>query len=179
MISPFALLTTWTCYGTWLPGDSRGHVSNILLPGGGFDRKHNVVGTPYSEGDSHTRKIAYQEQNFPTVYLSSEQANCVADALVGAASAKGWSILQAAVMANHIHVVTMNCPNDGSLVRKIYKGVTQAALSKMHGSPKRWWTHGGSDRYKYDHTAIETAIHYVANQERMLAGIKDMVAFRL
>jgi hypothetical protein len=29
---PFALHITWTCYGTWLPGDQRGHVSNVLLP---------------------------------------------------------------------------------------------------------------------------------------------------
>ena len=76
---PFALLTTWTCYGTWLPGDSRGHVSNILFPGGGFERKHNQVGTPYAEGDSYTRTVAYSEQSFPTVYLTSEQASNLCD----------------------------------------------------------------------------------------------------
>ena len=101
------------------------------------------------------------------------------ESLLSAAIARGWSIPEAAVMANHVHIVFVNCPNDGPSVRKVYKGVTQAALSRQHGSPKRWWTHGGSDRFKNDDAAIEAAIQYVANQERMLAGIKDMVVFRV
>src|SRR3954454_4062773 len=32
----FALHITWTCYGTWLPGDERGHVSDVIFPDGGF-----------------------------------------------------------------------------------------------------------------------------------------------
>jgi len=32
-----AMFFTWTTYGTWLPGDERGHVSNKLRPTGGFE----------------------------------------------------------------------------------------------------------------------------------------------
>src|SRR6266852_1278521 len=113
---PFALHITWTCYGTWLPGDRRGHVSNVLLPEGGFRPKENVPGTPYSRGDKFTHQRARALQKEPTVYLTAEQALVVAVSLNQAAQARGWRILRGAVMANHIHVVLMDCPNDGPAV---------------------------------------------------------------
>ncbi len=40
-------LLTWTCYGHWLPGDSRGFVGNVLNDLG--ERVvHNLPGTPYA-----------------------------------------------------------------------------------------------------------------------------------
>ena len=174
---PFAIHITWTCYGTWLPGDPRGYVSNTLLPDGGFEPKQNTPGTPYTQDDTHTREQAGENQVHPTVRLGREQAVCVAETLVEAASARGWRIIRAATMDNHTHVVITDCPDDGPAVRRVLKGVTQAALSAQLGHPRRWWTEGGSDRYKHDHEAIEAAVGYVARQPGMLAGVDDMRPF--
>src|SRR5258706_7218746 len=92
----FALHITWTCYGTRLPGDERGHVSNILLPGGGFLPKQNVPGTAIAPGDAYTRARAQALQKGATVWLTPAQAVCTAAALVEAARARGWYILRAA-----------------------------------------------------------------------------------
>src|SRR5436190_15258022 len=78
----FAWHITWTCYGTWLPGDPRGHVSNILLPGGGFERKRNTPGTPVMPGDAYTQDRARALQKYETVWLTQEQALIAAHALV-------------------------------------------------------------------------------------------------
>jgi len=171
---PFALHITWTCYGTWLPGDPRGHVSNSLLPDGSFLPKRNIPGTAYSEGDARTHQRAQALQKYPTVLLAASQALCVVKSLLEAANARDWRILRAAVMSNHTHVVIADCPDDGSAVRRILKGVTQAALSRADGRPTKWWTKGGSDRYKHGHEAIEAAIRYVARQAGVLAAIDDM-----
>jgi REP element-mobilizing transposase RayT len=170
---PFALLITWTCYGTWLPGDPRGHVSNTLLPEGGFLPKENVPGTPYSQGDEFTRQRARSLQRGPTVYLTAEQALVVADSLCQAAQTRGWRILRGSVMANHVHVVVMDCPIDGPAVRRVLKGTSQASLNDHVGHNQRWWTAGGSDRYKNDWPAIEAAVKYVADQHGKLATILD------
>ncbi len=116
---------------------------------------------------------------YPTVWLIREQATCVATALIAAASGKNrdWYILRAAVMTNHAHVVITNCPDDGPAVRRVLKGVTQAALSKQLGHPRQWWTEGGSDRYKHGDEAIEAAVNYDATQPGMLAGVDNMRAF--
>jgi len=175
MLPNFALHTTWTCYGTWMPGDERGHVSNVLVPLQGYDPKRNVPGSEVALGDANTKDRASALQKYPTVWLTANQAVCVAETLTVAAKKRNWHISIAAVMANHVHVVTFGCPPDGASVRRVWKGTTQAALSKLVGQSRSWWTDGGSDRYKNDEKAIESAIEYVANQEFKLAMIVDMV----
>ena len=176
---PFALHITWTCYATWLPGDLRGYVSNTLLPEGGHIPKQNTPGTLYRTDDPLTRRAARSLQKGPTVGLSPEHARCVIRSLAEAARARSWRILRAAVMPNHVHVVVTDCPDDGPAVRRILKGNSQAALSAATGRRQRWWTAGGSDRYKHDHAAIEAAVAYVAGQPGMLAQIVDMEVIKI
>jgi REP element-mobilizing transposase RayT len=173
---PFALHITWTCYGTWLPGDERGYVSNTLMSGHDFQPKQNTPGTPVHAGDPYTFQHARALQKGPMTLLSSTLALETANALVNAACARGWRIVRGAIMANHVHVVIMDCPDDGPAVRRILKGNSQAALCEKAGQNRRWWTAGGSDRYKHSWEAIEAAIQYVAQQPGVLAEIIDMRA---
>jgi len=78
----FAMFFTWTTYGTWLPGDERGHVSNRLRPDGQFEQKQNRPGTPYATGDAYTRKRARELQSWSTVWLNEPDAIVVAKSLV-------------------------------------------------------------------------------------------------
>jgi len=173
-MNPFALLITWTCYGTWLPGDERGYVSNTVMPTRGFLPKENTPGTPYTRDDAYARQRARALQKQPTVLLSPSEALWVAEALVQAAHSRQWRILRGAIMANHLHVVITDCPDNGPAVRRILKGNSQAALSAATGRQQRWWTAGGSDRYKHGNAAIGAAVQYVAEQPDMLAQIIDM-----
>jgi REP element-mobilizing transposase RayT len=170
---PFALHITWTCYGTWLPGDDRGHVSNALLPGGGFLPAENVPGMPYRKGDDFTRRRAQELQKGETVNLTAEQALVVAESVCKAAQGRGWRIVRGAIMANHAHVLVMDCPNDGPAVRRVLKGISNAALNDHVGHNQRWWTAGGSDRYKNDWPAIDAAGQYIEDQPGKLAVIVD------
>ena len=175
----FAIHITWTTYGTWLPGDARGYVSNTRMSQGKFARKQATPGTPYTADQPETLENARRAQAHETVWLTREQAVIVALALVEAVTkeTRNWRILRAAVMSNHTHVVVSNCPDDGPAVRRILKGVTQATLSRYHGAPRRWWTADGSDRYKHGERAIETAVNYDTDQPGMLAGVEDMKPF--
>ena len=171
---PFALFITWTCYGTWLPGDPRGHVSNTLQFSDAALPKNNVPETDYSPGDKFTNNTAQALQKYPTVYLSQKQACIVADNLLETARKRDWRILRGAVMCNHIHVVITDCPDDGPGVRRILKGNTQAKLSQAIGHSKRWWTENGSNRYLHSEDAIRAVIRYIAAQKGKLAEIVDM-----
>jgi len=174
---PFALHITWTTYGTWLPGDKRGYVSPTRLPTGGALPKKNIYGTDYTRNDPYTKHIADSQQKYDTVLLTLDLANVVAAQLIASCEERHWHIAQAAIMTNHVHVVVMLCPEDGSAVRRILKGVSQAALSKHTGKNQRWWTTRGSNRYKYDQEAIDNAVHYDQRQEGMLVGIENMKIF--
>ncbi|MCC6124186.1 MAG: hypothetical protein IT426_04445 [Pirellulales bacterium] len=171
---PFALFITWTCYGTWLPGDPRGYVSDTLQPGNARIPKNNNPGSDYSAGHEFTHKIAKQRQKSDTVYLTREQARIAADNLLETARIRDWRMLRAAVMRNHIHLVVADCPDDGPGVRRILKGNAQAKLSQAQGHSRRWWTAGGSNRYLHSEDAIRAAIRYVTEQRWKLAEIVDM-----
>ncbi|MSR59099.1 MAG: hypothetical protein EXS05_15885 [Planctomycetaceae bacterium] len=171
---PFALFITWTCYGTWLPGDERGYVAHTLLQPHGFLPRQNTPGTPYAKDNAYTRQIAKALQKGETVNLTFDQAMCVARSLVDSAVKRQWRILRAAIMANHVHLVVIDCPDDGPGVRRVFKGGSQAVLTDELGISRRWWTTGGSDRYLHKDEAIEGAIKYVAEQEYKLVEIIDM-----
>ena len=172
--SPFAMFTTWTSYGTWLPGDPRGHVSNTLGTDGAFAPKRNHRGTPYSQGDPRTLAAAQQIQKHDAVRLNTAQAFATAEALIKAARERNWFIIRAAIMSNHIHTLTTRCPDDGPAVRRIFKGITSAELSNKAGNPGRWWTHGGSDRYLHDQTSIDAVERYIREQPGILCEIIKM-----
>jgi hypothetical protein len=193
----FALFLTWTCYGTWLPGDRRGYVSNTLLPERGFRRKVNRPGDSPASNDPYTEHLARVLQKGETSRLDMNLAEVAANSLVAAARLRSWRILRGALMVNHVHVVVADCIDDGPGVRRILKGNSQAALCEYWretyhrdepgGSPspggstvsRRWWTSGGSNRYLHDEPSIEAAVRYVAEQEGMLVEIVDMVVRRL
>lgn len=65
-------------------------------------------------------------------------------------------------MANHVHV------------RRILKGVSDAALRRQFPGQGRWWTAGGSDRCKHDWPAIKAAVQQVKYQAGVLVAIADM-----
>ncbi|MFN0196849.1 MAG: hypothetical protein ACKVT0_08875 [Planctomycetaceae bacterium] len=176
MTDTVALFITWTTYGTWLPGDERGYVSDTLRPEGGFLPKQNQFGTPYADGNAHTREQASELQQWPTIWLTAAEALVVAHSLVRLATKRGWMILRAAIMSNHVHAVVINCPIDGPAVRRTLKGITQTDLSDSVGENRRWWTSGGSNRRRCGERSISETVLYVANQHGKLAEVIDNVA---
>jgi REP element-mobilizing transposase RayT len=166
----FALLETWTCHGQWLPGDKRGYVSNTLAEEG-YRRKNNCPGLPYDRGNAKTWLRAKSVQKQESVLLTLQDAQVAAVSMIEACVNRDWLIIQAAIMANHVHVVVTNCPDDGPAVRRVLKGTSQAAMSRSFGRPRKWWTEGGSDRYKHGEATIAAAVNYVANQSHTLVFI--------
>jgi hypothetical protein len=170
----FALLITWTCYGTWLPGDRRGYVSNTRLSDSTYEPKHNIPGTQITADHAPTRQHAAERQKHATATLDQEHAIVAANAIVGACATRHWHVARAAMMWNHVHVIVMQCPDTGPEVRRILKGVSQNAICKYDCKAKRWWTEKGSDRYLHGERAILAATQYVGNQLNPPAEIVDM-----
>jgi REP element-mobilizing transposase RayT len=171
--NPFGLFLTWTTYGTWLPGDERGYVSNTLLPEGGFRRKENRIGAEYDRDSVLTRTLARQQQRHETIWLNREQSLVAAGSFLDAALERGWQIPRCAVMSNHVHVLVTHSPDDASSVLRILKGCSQQALSVSYGRPRRWWTHRGSKRYLHDHEGFDAVSRYIEQQKSILALIRD------
>ena len=77
-------------------------------------------------------------------------------------------------MANHVHLVVTDCPDDGAGVRRIFKGVSQADLSKLSGEKRAGGRMEAVTDILHTEASILGAIQYVAEQEFKLVEIIDM-----
>ncbi|MCU0706445.1 MAG: transposase [Fimbriiglobus sp.] len=158
-------LLTWTTYGTWLPGDARGFVSNVPHPSGVSVRHNRPQSTPEADVPWMRSQAAALLVSEP-VRLTRGQAEVVCDQFYETARVRGWELAAAAVMANHVHLVVgvRGDPEPGSLLRD-FKSYASRQLNLRFGRRARWWTEGGSTRKLPDANAVRTAVEYVLTQE--------------
>jgi REP element-mobilizing transposase RayT len=163
-------LLTWTTYGTWLPGDERGFVSNVR-DGDGPEVKHNTPGTPYDARQRGLAIAAREQMAGDTIWLTAEQAKALAGQFRETATFRGWSLQALAIMANHVHLVVgvLDDPEPDTLLRD-FKSYGSRNLNGLFGKPASgtWWTASGSRRKLPDERAVQAAIRYVQNQQRPL-----------
>ena len=163
-------LLTWTTYGMWLPGDSRGSVSRVRA-GPGPRVRHNRYGTPVDSGMPGLRRAARAQMKQPPTVLEFEHATVIQEQLLATAKHCGWQVVALAVMPNHVHVVLgVSERIPGNRILQKLKSYTSRALNCRYGkgNPRRWWTRRGSRRLLPDRRAVIAAVHYVQNQHHPL-----------
>jgi len=123
-------LLTWTTYGTWLPGDPRGFVSNVRV-GPGPEVRHNLPGTPCDKDMPGLARASRAVLKGPSIYLVPAQAEALLAQFLETANYRGWELLAVAVMANHAHLV-VGVPGDPdpSDVLGDFKGYGSRALNR-------------------------------------------------
>jgi REP element-mobilizing transposase RayT len=163
MMDRFWLLT-WTTYGSWLPGDSRGFVSEVR-DSEGNKVLHNEPGTPCDADLPALARFAASRMTEPGVLLNGAQAEAVALQLRETARHRGWRLLALAVMANHIHVL-VGVPGDPDPEKLLgdFKAWCTRRLNQGWGQRDRWWTQSGSRRRKKTADALRAALCYVRDQ---------------
>ena len=62
---------TWTTYGTWLPGDDRGFVSNVSSPDG-IGQRLNEVGSEPTSRMRGLQIMAHKSMKGSPIYLTTE-----------------------------------------------------------------------------------------------------------
>ncbi|WP_439625654.1 transposase [Gemmata sp.] len=163
-------LITWTTYGTWLPGDARGFVTDLRDEFGDKYRL-NQPSTECASDLPGLRRFSEDNLKGPPIWLSPEQATAVPPQFSETAAYRGWRLLACAVMANHVHLV-VGVPGDPqpSKLLQSFKGYASRPLTAGWGRPPSgtWWSEGGSTRKLPDHKAVFAAVRYVRDQERPL-----------
>lgn len=162
-----AWLSTSTTYGTWLPGDVRGFVSNVRVEQGPRTR-HNIPGTLCDADIPTLEATARQKMKGAAVRLTQPQAAVLSQQFQETASFRNWRLLAMAIMCNHVHVVlAANESIGGAELLKDLKSYGSRKLSERFGRPQggTWWTSSGSKRHLPDQRAIDSAIEYVMNQQ--------------
>jgi REP element-mobilizing transposase RayT len=147
---PLALFLTWTTYGTWLPGDSRGWTD-------GAGSMHTAA--------PQLARAALRAMNGPAVGLSVSQRQRVEQSIVKHAAVRGWTLHAVQCRTAHVHVVVTATGVSPETVMAQFKAWSTRALNAMRDmkseSRGRVWTRGGSTRRIYDDEGLAAVVMYV------------------
>ncbi|MGI8927449.1 MAG: transposase [Tepidiformaceae bacterium] len=149
---PLAYFLTWTCYGTWLPGDDRGWI----------DAGHNLPGTPRLQPDATIRAHTGARLLSAPVTLDGEQRQVVANTIRTVCGYRQWQLHALNVRTNHVHVVASAAEQPDRLLSAL-KAWSTRRLRELGmapgGSPV--WTKHGSTRYLWLQRDVDAASTYV------------------
>jgi REP element-mobilizing transposase RayT len=151
-MSMTAWLLSSTFYGQWLPGDSRGSVTNVRDrrprdPDSPVRLEHARPGENYEAAIPGLHRAASEQLKGPPVVVDLPQAVQLLEQFQETAAHRGWTLRAVSVMFNHIHLVVEAPPEvaKSDLLRDL-KSYGARRLNRLFGrrASGTWWTDGGS-----------------------------------
>ncbi|MBI2806884.1 MAG: transposase [Planctomycetes bacterium] len=150
MSDPLAFLLTWTTYGSWTRGDSRGWV------------KKGESGIKAEDVPLNARAGADQKET--TLLLDEKQRHVVDTTIRDHCKFRGWTLHAINVRTNHVHVV-VTADRDPDDVMTQFKAWCSRKLKVTDSERERWWTKGGSTKWINDEAYLANAIRYVLERQ--------------
>jgi REP element-mobilizing transposase RayT len=160
-------LITWVTYGTWLPGDERGFVSQIR-DANGRRTIHNIPGTPRAANIPALQCYARSLLKSDPIRLSLHQAETLLEQFQETSYYRDWLLLAVGIVANHVHTA-LGVPADPEPEKILgdLKSYGSRKLNRRWGKPESEtsWARSGSTRKLPNQDAVLGAIRYVIDQE--------------
>jgi REP element-mobilizing transposase RayT len=157
MVSPIAYLITFTTYGTWLHGDTRGSVG----------KENNQYGSAYMESSPALYRKEQRNLKNQPVTLSSKQRDIVLQAILKVCKYKGWFAHAVHVRSNHAHIVVSGEKKPEEMMVSFKTYATRALRNNKNTSKRtiKYWTRHGSTKYLWTKKSLANAIMYVKNEQ--------------
>ena len=165
---PITLFITWTTYGSWLPGDSRGWRKW---------KKGEQQPQPFLEDWCSGRM---KEQ---PVLLDQCQRDAIEDAIRKHSEHRGWRLHAVSARSNHVHVAVSVMPKTGNPEYRIADGVKRVRdqfkanatrVLRQSNNPvqnEKIWTKGGDIQFVDTDAGLEQVVKYITEaQDRMDRG---------
>ena len=148
MDDPMGFFLTWTTYGTWLPGDSRGWA----------EYRHGwQLPNPALELEAAAKMTE------DACRLSQQQRGAVEHQIAATCRHRGWDLHAVNCRSNHLHVVVSAPETDPKKIRADLKAwVTRRLKTPLDDYRENWWAERGSIRWLWNEHDMAGAIQYVA-----------------
>jgi REP element-mobilizing transposase RayT len=149
---PLAFFITFRCYGTWLPGDSRGWTDR---PVGAWD-------VPLRSSHPGLHSLAEAARAHGPFVLESPHREAVDSAIRDVCAHRAWKLHALNVRTNHVHLVVSASSTPEQVMTSLKAWSTrrlrEAGLVAEGFKP---WSRHGSTRYLWRVDQIEAACSYV------------------
>ena len=149
----------WTTYGTWLPGDDRGHWSALFDLYGSIRERGGKLNAP----DDTTRTRVLGQLSEPPKRLDADEIAVIAEELrrhVAPAGPKAWAV---AIEPNHVHLLIGPVDETLSKFAGRIKGRTSSVVGALpkNGGRERVWTSGFWKVFLFDDTGVTAVREYI------------------
>jgi hypothetical protein len=149
----------WTTYGTWLPGDPRGHLSPLFDVYGGIEELGGKLNLP--DPDTHARSVALMRE--APRRLTPNEVCAVADEngrLIATTDTPAWA---AAVEPNHVHLLVGPVREPISRFAGRLKGRTSSEVRRLPGNAdrRRVWTEDYWKVFLFDGIGVRAVKAYI------------------
>jgi REP element-mobilizing transposase RayT len=153
-----AYFITFSTYGTWLHGTSRGK--------GSVDRDHSQYGAEFVEPDALREAQSRGKLAQEPYTMNAPQREIVRDAIAGLCHEKGWQLLAVHVRTNHVHVV-VRVDRDPGRTMSDMKARASRALTRagFDDANRNRWTRHGSTLHLFDEAIVADKIDYTLNRQ--------------
>jgi REP element-mobilizing transposase RayT len=141
-----AFFSTWTTYGTWLPGDERGW----------FDRRKGL-----QPPDLLREFEAAVHMTEDAITLDSVQRRLVEQTIADHCAIRKWTLHAVNCRSNHVHVVVTAVGRDIDVPREQFKAWCTRRLKVQVPERDHWWTQRGWDIFIDDEDHLVDVIAYV------------------
>lgn len=151
-----AYFITFSTYGTWLHGTSKGK--------GSVDCEHNQYGVPFVEPDAFREAQSRDELKQPPYTMKPGEREIVRDAIIALCRTEGWQLHAVHVRSNHVHVLVAVDRDPGRVVSDM-KARASAELTRtgFDDAKRKRWTRHGSTLHLFDAAAVADKIDYALN----------------
>jgi REP element-mobilizing transposase RayT len=151
------VFTTWTTYGTWLPGDARGW----YRPG---------YGSQAADPIRETTNALWMSED--AITLADAQRALVEATITDHCRFRGWLLHAVNCRTNHVHVVVSAAEAEIHVPRGQFKAwctrklrAASEALLPTTTARNNWWTDRGWDEYIDDEDSLAAVIEYVRDRQ--------------
>jgi REP element-mobilizing transposase RayT len=146
-----------TTFGTWLPGDPRGHWSALFNHHERYVNRHQL-----NPGDQNTLDRARRLMTQPPVTLTPRMISAVAQTLghLIKSSGGGLAIHAAAIEPAHVHLLI---PYAGRDIHKTAQWIADRVTKRLHadGHEGKVWTRGKWAVYLFDQRHWDATRAYI------------------
>jgi REP element-mobilizing transposase RayT len=153
-----AYFITFTTYGTWLHGTSKGK--------GSVDDEHNRFGAPFVAPDARREQEERAAMVQAPYVMSATEREIVCKAIVELAKQRGWKLWAVHVRSNHVHVVISAERDPGRIMSdmkaRASRDLTRAGFDSVE---RRRWTRHGSTKHLFRVEDVETKIRYTLDEQ--------------
>ncbi len=163
---PLAYFITFSTYGTWFHGTSKGK--------GSVDPHHNTHGSPFISPDPEREQDAREAMTQPEYTMQPPEREIVRDAIITLCLEKGWRLLAVHVRSNHVHVVMAANRDPGRIMSDLKVRASRDLSRAGFDDPtRRRWTRHGSTLHLFDDATVADKIDYTLNRQGSPMALYD------